>query len=47
MNYEKSLLAYLQKAENVFVFISAYEEIALEDFLNLEVSSKERLYVVY
>ncbi|WP_300743557.1 DNA methyltransferase, partial [uncultured Helicobacter sp.] len=47
VNYEKSLLAYLQKAENVFVFISAYEEIALEDFLNLEVSSKERLYVVY
>lgn len=43
----KEILKYLIKTQNEYIFIDAYGDIELEDFLNLDAGFKERLKVVY
>ncbi|TXJ30876.1 site-specific DNA-methyltransferase [Brachyspira aalborgi] len=44
---DKEILKYLIKTQNEYIFIDAYGDIELEDFLNLGAGFKERLKVVY
>lgn len=44
---DKEILKYLIKTQNEYIFIDAYGDIELEDFLNLDAGFKERLKVVY
>ena len=47
INFNKEILKYLIKTQNEYIFIDAYGDIELEDFLNLDAGFKERLKVVY
>ena len=44
---DKEILKYLIKTQNEYIFIDAYGDIELEDFLNLDAGFRERLKVVY
>ncbi|ETD26603.1 hypothetical protein HMPREF2087_00988 [Helicobacter canis NCTC 12740] len=44
---DKQVLEYLRKTQNEYIFIDAFSDISLEDFLNLDSSLNERLRVVY
>lgn len=47
ISFNKEILKYLIKTQNEYIFIDAYGDIELEDFLNLGAGFKERLKVVY
>ncbi|TXJ53233.1 site-specific DNA-methyltransferase [Brachyspira aalborgi] len=47
ISFNKEILKYLIKTQNEYIFIDAYGDIELEDFLNLDAGFKERLKVVY
>lgn len=47
ISFNKEILKYLIKTQNEYIFIDAYGDIELEDFLNLGAGFKERLRVVY
>lgn len=47
ISFNKDILKYLIKTQNEYIFIDAYGDIELEDFLNLDAGFKERLKVVY
>lgn len=47
ISFNKEILKYLIKTQNEYIFIDAYGNIELEDFLNLDAGFKERLKVVY
>lgn len=47
ISFNKEILKYLMKTQNEYIFIDAYGDIELEDFLNLGAGFKERLKVVY
>lgn len=44
---DKEVLEFLCKSQNEYIFIDGFEDINLEDFLNLDSSLNERLRVVY
>lgn len=47
ISFNKEILKYLIKTQNEYIFIDAYGDIELEDFLNLDAGFKERLKIVY
>lgn len=47
ISFNKEILKYLIKTQNEYIFIDAYGDIEMEDFLNLGAGFKERLKVVY
>lgn len=47
INCDREILKYLTKTKNEYIFIDAYGDMELEDFLNLGAEFKERLKVVY
>lgn len=47
ISFNKEILKYLIKTQNEYIFIDAYGDIELQDFLNLDAGFKERLKVVY
>ncbi|OCR03854.1 hypothetical protein BA184_06535 [Helicobacter pullorum] len=44
---DKEVLEFLCKSQNEYIFIDGFEDINLEDFLNLDSSLNDRLRVVY
>lgn len=44
---DKEVLEFLRKTQNEYIFIDGFEDINLEDFLNLDSSLSDRLRVVY
>ncbi len=44
---DKEVLEFLRKSQNEYIFIDGFEDINLEDFLNLDSSLNDRLRVVY
>ncbi len=44
---DKEVLEFLRKSQNEYIFIDGFEDINLEDFLNLDSSLSDRLRVVY
>ena len=44
---DKEVLEFLRKTQNEYIFIDGFEDINLEDFLNLDSSLNDRLRVVY
>ena len=44
---DKEVLEFLRKTQNEYIFIDGFEDLHLEDFLNLDSSLSERLRVVY
>ena len=44
---DKEVLEFLRKSQNEYIFIDGFEDLHLEDFLNLDSSLNERLRVVY
>lgn len=44
---DKEVLEYLRNTQNEYIFIDAFSDISLENFLNLDSSLNERLRVVY
>ena len=47
ISFNKEILKYLIKTQNEYIFIDAYGDIELEDFLNLGAGFTERMRVVY
>ena len=47
ISFNKEILKYLIKTQNEYIFIDAYGDIELEDFLNLDAGFTERMRVVY
>ncbi|EAK7319999.1 site-specific DNA-methyltransferase [Campylobacter jejuni] len=47
VNCDDEVLDFLRKTQNENVYINGYDDINLEDYLNLESSLKERLKIVY
>lgn len=43
----KEVLEFLRKSQNEYIFIDGFEDVSLEDFLNLDSSLSDRLRVVY
>lgn len=44
---DKEVLEFLRKTQNEYIFINGFEDLHLEDFLNLDSSLSDRLRVVY
>lgn len=44
---DKEVLEFLRKTQNEYIFIDGFEDLHLEDFLNLDSSLNDRLRVVY
>lgn len=44
---DKEVLEFLRKSQNEYIFIDGFEDINLEDFLNLDSSLNDRLRIVY
>lgn len=44
---DKEVLEFLRKSQNEYIFIDGFEDLHLEDFLNLDSSLNDRLRVVY
>ena len=44
---DKEVLEFLRKSQNEYIFIDGFEDLGLEDFLNLDSSLNDRLRVVY
>lgn len=44
---DKEVLEFLRNTQNEYIFIDGFEDINLEDFLNLDSSLNDRLRVVY
>lgn len=44
---DKEVLEFLRKSQNEYIFIDGFEDLHLEDFLNLDSSLSDRLRVVY
>ena len=44
---DKEVLEFLRKSQNEYIFIDGFEDLHLEDFLNLDSSLNDRLIVVY
>lgn len=44
---DKEVLEFLRKIQNEYIFIDGFEDLHLEDFLNLDSSLNDRLRVVY
>lgn len=44
---DREVLEFLRKSQNEYIFIDGFEDINLEDFLNLDSSLSDRLRVVY
>ncbi|TLD98082.1 site-specific DNA-methyltransferase [Helicobacter trogontum] len=44
---DKEVLEFLRKTQNEYIFIDGFEDINLEDFLNLDSSLNDRLRIVY
>lgn len=44
---DKEVLEFLRKSQNEYIFIDGFEDLHLEDFLNLDSSLNDRLRIVY
>lgn len=44
---DKEVLEFLRKSQNEYIFIDGFEDINLEDFLNLDSSLNDRLRIIY
>lgn len=47
LDCDKEVIEFLRNTQNEYIFIDGFEDINLEDFLNLDSSLKDRLRIVY
>lgn len=44
---DKEVLEFLRDSQNEYIFIDGFEDVSLEDFLNLDSSLSDRLRIIY